>query len=224
MAYDWDFSVIVPYAPAMFRGMLVSLWLSALVIVIGTPLGFLLGGVLGTRVVPVREVTQTAVDVVRSIPVLVLLLLSNYYLPVLLDAPRMSPFAIALTALTINLTCFVADLVRGAALHVDGAELDAARAVGLRESQVALRFAVPRIVRVTIPGLTLLCIATVKNSALASVIAVYELTHTASLVITERFRTLEALTVATGLYVLVLLPATRLARYLEATTSRWRIR
>ena len=224
MGYDWDFSAVVPYAPAMLRGLLVSLWLSALVIVMGTPLGFLLGGVLGTRVVPVREVTQTAVDVVRSVPVLVLLLFSNYYLPVLLGAPRMSPFTVALTALTVNLACFVADLVRGAALHVDAAELDAARAVGLRESQVVLRFAVPRIVGLTIPGLTLLCVATVKNSALASVIAVYELTHTANLVITERFRTLEALTVATGLYVLVLLPVTRLARYLEATASKWRTR
>jgi polar amino acid transport system permease protein len=223
MAYDWDFGALEAYRGAILRGLLVTLQLTGLTIVIGICLGFLLGVLLRTRVLPVRWLLTACVDVIRSIPVLILLLCSNYFLPALLGMPSMEPFTIALVALSINLMAFTADVVRGAVSHVPTQEIDAARAVGLSDAQVLYRFTIPRVVQLSLPTLALLCIATAKNSALASAIAVYELTHTANLVITERMRTLEIYAVVAGIYIALIWPFSWLARRLETGNSPRRV-
>ena len=183
---------------------------------LGTVLGFGLGLVMRIRFWPLRWILVAFVDVIRSIPVLVLLIIANYFLPGIIGRPELSPFAIATTVLTVNLCCFVADVVRGAFAHVPAGEIEAARAVGLTETQVLMRFVLPRVTQLIIPTLTLLYIATIKNSSLASVIAVYDLAHVANLISTVRYRTLEPFIAMTALYLILIMPLTLMARRLEA--------
>lgn len=215
MNYDWDFAVLDQYWSAIFRGLLVTLQLSGLTIALGTVFGFLLGVVLTTRLLPLQRMLLLLVDVIRSTPVLILILTANYYLPVLVGNADMSPFSIALVSLSVNLTAFIGDVVRGAIKQVPQEEIDAARAAGFSRPRVLGRFVLPRVARMLLPTLTLLYIAIAKHSALASVIAVYDLTHTANLIIVEQMRTLEIYAVVMGLYVALILPFTLLSRRLE---------
>jgi polar amino acid transport system permease protein len=217
MSYDWDFSVVWPYLPVFLSGLWITIGLSALTILLGTAAGFGLGVALTTPLLVVRWPLLALVDIVRSTPTLVLLLASNYFLPVLLNRPDMGAFTLALIALTVNLAAFIADVVRGAIANVPRAELDAARAVGLSETQILFHFTIPSVVRIILPTLALLYLAIVKNSSLASVIAVYELTHTGGLIIAERYRALEVYAVITAFYIALIMPLTLLARRLEST-------
>ena len=214
--YDWDFSILRPYLPALRHGLLVTVQLSGLAIVLGTVIGFVLGFLLRVRLVPVRWPLLIAVDVVRSIPVLVLLLIGNYFLPDWVGDPDLSAFTIAAVVLTLNLSVFVGDVVRGALNHIPIGEIEAARAVGLTEYTITARFVLPRLVRLVLPTLTLLYIATIKNSALASLIAVTDIAHVANLISSTRYRTLEAFAAMTALYLALILPLTLLSRWLEA--------
>ena len=223
MNYDWNFGALDQYWTAIFKGLWVTVQLSGLTIVYGTILGFILGILLSTRLVILRGSLLLLIDIVRSTPVLILVLSFNYYLPVVLRSPDMKPFTIALTALSLNLTAFIADVVRGAIKQLPQEEIDGARAVGLSRIQVIRRFVVPRVVRLTLPTLTLLYIAMAKHSALASVIAVYDLTHTANLIIVEHMRTLEVYAVVAVLYVLLILPFTLLSRRLESVGGVQRV-
>jgi polar amino acid transport system permease protein len=220
MSYDWDFSVLRTYWPALMGGLWVTIQLSGLAIIVGTLFGFALGLVMRIRFPLLRWPLIVIVDIVRSIPPFVLLLIGNYLLPDVLHLPDLSPFAIASVVLILNLSCFVGDVVRGAFSHVPQGEIDAARAVGLTHVRVFTRFVLPRVVRLILPTLTLLYIATIKNSALASVIAVYDLAHVASLISTVTYRTLEAFLAMTALYVALILPLTLLARRLEVFLNR----
>lgn len=65
------------------------------------------------------------------------------------------------------------------------------------------------------PALALLFIATAKNTALASVISVFDLTHTANLIATVKMKTLEVYAVVTVIYILLILPFSIFARRLE---------
>jgi polar amino acid transport system permease protein len=217
--YDWDFSILRPYLPALRHGLVVTVQLSGLAIVLGTTIGFLLGFVLRVRAIPLRWPLLIAVDVVRSIPVLVLLLIGNYFLPDWIGRPDLSPFTIATVVLTLNLSVFVGDVVRGALSHIPRGELEAARAVGLTEYKVVVRFVIPRLVRLALPTLTLLYIATIKNSALASVIAVTDIAHVANLISSTKYRTLEAFVAMTVLYLALIMPLTLLSRRLETAMN-----
>ena len=215
MIYDWNFQALGPYWKAIWNGFMVTCQLTGLTIAIGTVFGFALGIVLRSRIVPIRWPLFVLVDIIRSTPVLILLLTFNYFLPVLLGEPDMTPFTIALIGLSVNLSAFIGDVVRGAIEHVPLGEIQAARAVGLPEYKVLWRFTIPQVVKLCIPTLTLLYIAIAKNSALASVIAVYDLTHTANLIVTTQMRTLEVYVVVTAIYVAMILPFSLLARRLE---------
>jgi polar amino acid transport system permease protein len=215
MHYDWDFSALIPYVPAIFRGFLVTLELTALSITAGTLLGVLCGITMRTRIVAIRVPLTFASDLVRSLPILVLLLGTNYFLPTLINVPSLSPFAIAWFALSLNLAVFIADVVRGAIANVAVGEIDAARALGFPPFQVLWRFQAPRVAQLCLPTFALLCIATAKNSALASVVAVADLSHTINLIVTDKMKSLEAYSVVAALYIAMILPLSIFARRME---------
>jgi len=218
MNYDFDFSVVWRYWPAIRQGFAITFFLTVLVVGTGTPLG--VGYALLLRACPRwgQNMLVFAMDVVRSIPVLVLIFLSYYLLPSLFPLRVPSPFVIAWASLSVYLAAFCADVVRGALLIVPQGYLDAARAVGLSRRQIFWRFELRWVVRTVLPSLALLWIGMLKNSSLASVIGVYELTHTADAIVANTFRSIETYTVIAVCYIIVVLPFSALARRLERSS------
>lgn len=215
MNYDFDFSVVWRYWSAIRHGFAVTLFLTILVISAGTPLGFAYALLLRRCPRWGQALLIFVMDVVRSIPVLVLIFLSYYLLPALFPVRVPSPFVIACLSLSIYLAAFCADVIRGALAIVPGGYLDAARAVGLSRRQVFWRFELRWVVKTVLPSLALLWIGMLKNSSLASVIGVYELTHTADGIVANSFRSIETYTVVAMCYIAVVLPFSTLARRLE---------
>jgi len=213
--YDWDFHALLPYIRQIATGLLVTLELTGVTVLLGSIAGFFLGFMLRSRLIAVRYTLLAAVDLLRSVPVLILLLAANYYLPALLGMEDLKPFTIAVVALTLNLAAFTADVVRGAILHVESGEIEAALSLGLSKWAVLRRFTVPRVIRISLPALAFLFIATAKNTALASVISVFDLTHVANLIATVKMKTLEAYALVSGIYIALILPFSILARRLE---------
>lgn len=247
MNYDWNFSVV--FEPAhrtiLLQGFGVTLALTSLAIVLGTPLGILLGSLasLGRfasfdleAVVPrhtwasrvqqvVRWLVVAWIDTIRAIPLLLLILLAYYGLPVLIQAVpglgslRLSGFTTSVVALAINLSAFIADLVRSSASAVSRGSVMGARSLGMDRWLVWRRIILPDVVRELIPGLTLLYITIFKMSTLCSTVAVYEFMHSAEAVIQRTYKPLELFVAVAAVFVITIVPLSVIARHLEQSRA-----
>jgi len=126
--------------------------------------------------------------------------------------------------MSLNLAAFTSDLVRAAIANVPSEAVDAGRALGMTDRQITRHVVLPRVFRELIPGMTLLYIAMLKMSSLASVINVREVVNTAQTVIADVSRSLEAWTIVAAIYVALVVPATYGARAVERWARRGLVR
>jgi polar amino acid transport system permease protein len=140
--------------------------------------GLLAGLVLAlaqlTRFKPLTVLARTYVVVYRGTPLILQMVFVFTALPH--AGISFPPLMAASVALAMNEAAFFAEIFRSGVRAVDPGQIAAARALGLVPKVVALRIVVPQVARMSVPALGNEAIATMKNSALASIIAVPELT------------------------------------------------
>jgi polar amino acid transport system permease protein len=219
LGYDWDWTVVWNYRYAFLAGLLTTFELTVLAVILGTILGLPTGLLLTTghwlgRMI--RPLLLGVTDILRALPILILLLLFYFWLPTTIGLR--SAFWIAVAALSLNLAAFVADVSRGAISSVPRPLVEAGYSLGMSPMLVARRILLPEAVREIVPTLGLLYIDILKMSSLASVIAVQEVVHKASLISSSTYRYLEVYAVLAVLYIAVVLPFSHLVRRLERST------
>jgi polar amino acid transport system permease protein len=140
--------------------------------------GLLLGLILAmaqlTRFKSLTALARTYVVIYRGTPLILQMVFVFTALPH--AGISFPPLMAASVALAMNEAAFFAEIFRSGVRAVDPGQLAAARALGLVPKVVARRIVVPQVVRLSVPALGNEAIATMKNSALASIIAVPELT------------------------------------------------
>ena len=214
MRYQWDFRVVWSARGVLWNGLIVTCELTAFCIIVGTALALPLAIALVSRNRFVRVATTALVEIVRALPILVLLIWSYYVMPNLLGV-SLSSFWTAAWVLAVNLCAFAADILRGGIDAIPREHIEAAEALGMTRRQVIRRIIIPETIRRSIPGLTAMYITMFKFSTLASVISVWELLHSADSVIINTYKPLEIYTVVGAIYLVVIMPATYVARWLE---------
>ncbi len=219
--YDWDFRLVWHYRWVFLQGGWITLELSFLAIVLGTAIGTLLGLGRASRFLWMRLPISLYVELFLAFPVLVLLIWIYYCGPILFNV-HLSSFWTAVVALTLSLSAFVAEIVRSGLKAVPKGQIEAARALGMTQIQALIYIEVPQALRVVMPPLLGMYISTLKLSSLASVIAVYELLHSAQNLITTTFRPLEVYTVVAAVYLIMLLPLILITRRIESIKG-WRL-
>ena len=221
MAYDWDFRIFIPYLHAFLRGTWVTIQLSFLSSILGTILGFSLA--LPLRLPIVGPFLRLGNDVLRAIPILVLLFFFYYfpYGPILgINSP--SAFVVSVIALTLAQTNFTGEIVRSAIDGVSNKTIMGARALGLKEITIWLHVILPDVFRQVLPTLVAFYIGNIKLSSLAAVIGCEEVVYVARLSVSQTYRTFEAWVLVAVVYVALVLPCTMLAAKIEK--SQWLLR
>ncbi len=159
--------------PMLMQGLWITLQLGAASIVAGLALGL---GLAMTRLyaaAPLRLLTRIYIDVFRSIPLLVLLIIVYYALPFV--GLRLSPFVSAMTALTLVSGAYTAEIFRAGIEAIPKGQFEASAALGLSGPQTMKEVILPQAVKIVIPPLTNNSINVVKDTALASVVAMPDL-------------------------------------------------
>lgn len=166
-------SVFVETLPLLWSGLLVTIELGLVSILLGLVLGLALALVrlFGPRVLQV--LSRLYIDLFRSIPLLVLLIVIYYALPFV--GIRLSPFAAATSALTLVSGAYTAEIFRAGIEAVPRGQFEASMALGLSWRQMMVDIILPQAIKVVIPPLTNNCINVVKDTALASVVAMPDL-------------------------------------------------
>jgi polar amino acid transport system permease protein len=208
---NWD--VFIRSLPLLLTGLKVTAQLGATAIVAGLLLG------LGTAllrlygVAPLRAAARVYIDVFRSIPLLVLLIVVYYALPFV--GLRLSPFLSAATALTLVSGAYTAEIFRAGITAIPRGQFEAAQSLGLGFRHTMQDVVLPQAIRIVAPPLTNNSINVIKDTALASVVAMPDLLKQAT-----QAQALEAnptpLIVAALIYLACLWPLVLLVGRLEA--------
>ena len=159
--------------PFLWQGLLLTLHVSALVVLLSLVTGIILGVALvyGPRWLywPIR----TYSDFLRGIPLLVLIFFVYYGLPVF--RINLTNFWAAILALSAFKTAHVIEIVRGAVQSIPRGQTDAGRAIGLTFAQRLLWVIAPQAVRRFLPPWINAVVDTVKGSALVSLVGIVDL-------------------------------------------------
>ncbi|MCF3973971.1 amino acid ABC transporter permease [Paracoccus salsus] len=159
--------------PMLMQGLWITLQLGAASIVAGLVLGLALAMARLYGPMPLRLLTRFYIDIFRSIPLLVLLIIVYYALPFL--GLRLSPFVSAMSALTLVSGAYTAEIFRAGIEAIPKGQFEASAALGLSGRQAMADVILPQAVRIVIPPLTNNAINVVKDTALASVVAMPDL-------------------------------------------------
>jgi len=195
--------------------LLLGLWTTILLGSVSILLGLLLGLVLvmlrlyGQRAV--RLLAAAYINLFRALPLLVLLVLIYYALPFL--GVRLSSFAAAATALSMVSGAYTAEIFRAGIEAVPRGQFEASAALGLRRWRVMRSVVLPQAVRIVVPPLTSNAISVLKDTALASVVAMPDLLKQATQA-QALFANPSPLLGAAVLYLLLLLPLVGLVGWL----------
>ena len=210
--------VVVQSLPYLLRGTLSTVGIAVAVIVAGTAVGVLLGLL---RFVPwrwLRASVAWVVELVRAVPLLLLLFFIFFGVPALgLEIPT---FPAAVLAMSLWMAVNTSEVVRGGIQSIPHGQFEAARSVGLGELQVMRHVIFPQAARRMIPPFVGLCTILVKDTSLAAIIGVFELTRAAQETIERTFRSFEIYLTAAAIYFMICYPLTRFAERAEARLQR----
>jgi polar amino acid transport system substrate-binding protein len=164
----------------------------------------------------VRAILTMYVEVVRGTPVLLQLFVLYYGLSSVIRLPA---FIAALLGLGLNYAAYESEIYRGALEAVPRGQLEAARTLGLTESQVLRLVRGPQAFRIALAPMTNDFVALLKDSSLVSVITVIELTKQTSIFAANIGSWVIPGILCAALYLVLSLPLSRLAGRLE---MRWK--
>jgi len=204
----FDFSVITDHLSFLGSGIAVTLMLSVLSGVTSLAAGLLVAllRLYGPRWL--KPLVILYIDSMRAIPVLVVLVWTFFALPIIAGV-TMSPFVAALIGLTVHLAAYAAEIVRAGVESVRPGQSRAALVLGMSQAQIVRRIIMPQAIVRMLPAFGSLLSITIKDTAIASVIAVPELMRQSETVAGQSFQPIEVFSFAMLVYFLILFPVTR---------------
>lgn len=165
--------VMIEAWPMLLKGLWITLKLGATAIVLGLIWGLALALLRLYGNAPVQWLARIYIDIFRSIPLLVLLIIVYYALPFV--GLRLSAFASATAALSLVSGAYTAEIFRAGIQAIPKGQFEASAALGLGPVQTMRDVVLPQAIRIVIPPLTNNSINVVKDTALASVVAMPDL-------------------------------------------------
>lgn len=203
--------------PAIWAFLLQGLALTLQIAVVAGALSLVGGTLLAlARLSPRRWLAVPAgvyVEIIRALPLFLLVLYT------FLAAPRLGvslePVPAAIVAFTLYTSGVMAEIVRAGVRSLARGQLDAARALGLSYPQALRLVVLPQALRRMTPALVGQLITLTKDTSLASLITVNELTRRAGILYNRDFNPVETLLVVGGIYFVLCSGLAALSRRLE---------
>ena len=218
---NWGWYVVNPSTPAgqrnlmfLLDGLYYTIALSVTAILISIVLGLLvaLPGLASQR--PARVVNRVYVELVRAVPILVLILWVYYGLPQVADI-SISVFWAGVLALAISDSAFQAEIFRAGIQSIDRGQHEAAHSISLSYVDKMRYVILPQAIKRILPALGNQLVYMLKMSSLVSVIGMEELTRRANELVVTEYRPLEIYTVLVLEYLVLILVVSAAVRWFE---------
>ncbi len=221
---NWGWYVVDPSTKSgwtnlafLLSGLKYTVALSLTAIVISVTLGLLVA-LPGLSANPwLRRASRTYVELVRAVPILVLILWVYYGLPQLAGL-TLSVFWAGVLALALSDSAFEAEVFRAGLQSIARGQYEAAWSISLNRRDTMRFVILPQAIRRILPALGNQLVYMLKMSSLVSVIGMGELTRKANELVVSEYRPLEIYTVLVAEYLALILVVSAGVRWLE-----WRL-
>ncbi|HVY13896.1 MAG TPA: amino acid ABC transporter permease [Rhodopila sp.] len=206
---DLDFSPVIDSWRFLLGGLGYTVALAILTVLCSLVVGGAVGLARSFGPAWLRVPLVFYIDSMRAVPVLVVLVWCYFALP-LLTGVTLPPFWAALVALTAQVAAFVAEIVRAGVGSVRPGQTRAALALGMSGAQAIREIVLPQAVVRMLPAFGSIISIAIKDTAIASVIAVPEYMNRSQTVAGQSFRPVEVFMVTMAVYFIILFPTTRI--------------
>lgn len=206
---DLDFSPLIDSWRFIASGLGLTILLSVAAVVCSFVLGLAVG--LGRMYGPgwLRVLLVFYIDSMRAIPVFVVLVWIYFAVPII-SGYSFDPFWAALTGITIHVAAYVAEVIRAGITSIRKGQIQAGLAIGMSGAQIVREILLPQAIVRMLPAFGSIASVTIKDTAIAAVIAVPELMRQAETVAGQSYRPIEVFTTVMVIYFLLIFPVTRL--------------
>ncbi|MGB8956015.1 MAG: amino acid ABC transporter permease [Tumebacillaceae bacterium] len=211
-AIRWD--ALQQYIPLFLKGAVTTIELTVIAVLLGTLLGLFAGmGRLSanrlTRLVPDLYVTFF-----RGTPLFVQILLIHFaILPALIG--KTTPFMSGIVALSLNAGAYIAEIFRAGIQSIDKGQMEAARSLGMTQTQAMYSVILPQAVRRMLPPLGNEAIMLLKDSSLLAAIAMPEVTYYAKQMAGSTYLAWEPYLTIALLYLIMTMILAQVVKFLE---------
>ncbi len=219
----------------VMRGIGITVGVTLTAFTLATTLGLCIALMGLSRSKWTRQTARFYTEVIRGVPILVLLFYIafvgapalvaaiNFICSPLISAGYMDPVLVrdisllwrAILALTIGYSAFIGEVFRAGIMAVDKGQLEAADSLGLTRFQRFRLITFPQAIRVILPPLGNDFVAMVKDSSLVSVLGVADITQMGKVYASGSFRFFETYSIVAYIYLILTVGLSLLIRQLE---------
>jgi polar amino acid transport system permease protein len=206
---DFDFSPLIDSWRFLASGLGETLLLSITAVACSFVLGLAVG--LGRLYGPfwLRIPLVFYIDSMRAIPVFVVLVWIYFSVPIL-SGRSFNPFWAALTGITLHVAAYVAEVIRAGITSIRKGQVQAGLALGMSRPQIIRDILLPQAIVRMLPAFGSIISVTIKDTAIAAVIAVPELMRQAETLAGQSYRPIEIFSTIMVVYFVIIFPITRL--------------
>lgn len=177
---------------------------------------------------PISFIATCYVEIIRSTPVLVQILIIYHGLFKAITLPSFTIFGFinfarffpGVVALAMNSAAYLCEIIRSGIQSIDGGQSEAARSLGLSQAQTMMHIILPQAVRNILPAIANEFVVIIKESAICYTIGVQDIMAAVEATRGATFRIMEPLLVATVLYFCLCFPTSKAIAYVERRMSR----
>lgn len=226
MNYNWQWYRVprflyaiedgVFHAGPLLRGLEVTLILVAQSMALCVVFGLVAALLARSRSLTGKWLARAYVEVVRNTPILVQIYLFYFVLGPILGLDR---FLSAVLVLAIHEGAYAAEIFRAGIEAVPKGQWEAARTLALSRPQAYRHVVLPQALRFVLPPLTGVAVSLIKGSAIASVVAIFDLTTEGRNLVSETFMTFEIWFTVAAMYLVLTTSLSFLVSYLEGRLS-----
>ena len=215
-------SYVSEILPPLLQGAVVSVELFVITLVLALPLGLPFAFGEMSRFRPIRWICKVFVFVFRGTP-LMLQLFFFYFGAAMIKLSNgenfaLAPFTASVIAFVLNYAAYFAEIFRGGIIGVNKGQYEASKALGLTGIQTMRYVVVPQMIRTVIPPIANETIVLVKDTALASSIALIDLLKASQRAVNRDMK-ISPLLMAALFYLVITLLLTFAFNYLEKRLS-----
>ena len=222
MGYNWQWYRVPQYIYRVIDGELIwgplvrGLWVTLEIAAYATVLTLFIG--LVTALLRLSNsyaghlLATVYLEIIRNTPLLVQMFVFYFVLAPIFGLDR---FWVGVLCLAFFEGSFAAEIIRAGILSVSRGQWEASYSVGLNRAKTYSYVVLPQAVPLMLPPLTGLIINLIKNSAIVSVIAVFDLTTEGRNIIADTFMSFEIWLTVAAIYLLLTITLSLLVTVLE---------
>ncbi len=226
-----DFGAIGEYTLALLPYVPITLAISVFATLLGTVIGLVMALIKMARIPVLSQVNAVLVSYLRGTPILVQLLLNVNAVPIAIlyinhqfgtdwSVMALSPFLVAGLTFALNEAAYSSESIRAALIAVDRREIEAAQALGMTPWQTLRRVTIPVASVIAFPTLVNHFIGMLKQSSLAFVVSLVEVTAYAKILGGRDYRFFEAFLATAIIYWALTVLVEQIARVTERRLQR----